>query len=474
MSADAMRRWESGRVGRPGRRQLTSLLALMTLALTTTSVGPAAALGRAAASRAVVSAAPAVVLAVSAPAAAGAGAAFAVRVTARDSGGATATGYRGAVRFTSTDTRSPVLPATYRFTAADAGTHLFTGVALHQSGTCTLTATDTASGVVVGTSGPIRVSPGPVARFAVAAPPTAVAGVGFAVQVTAKDAFYNIVTAYRGTVAFASNDGRAPELPVAYAFTAGDAGVHLFTGVVLHQSGSRTLTVRDTGTSALTGTSSPIAVGAGAVSRFAVDVPVSATAGVPFSITVTAKDPWFNVVTGYRGTVWSPNSGGAIENSYAFTAADKGVHTFNGAVLLIGGIYAREIDVYDFAAPLIMGSGHVFIKAGAPVRVSLEFPLDATAGVRFGFTVTVTDLWSNPAGTYRGTIGWTSSVSSSGSEFIPNAYSFTGADGAEVTFTPPSGALFDAPGVYRVTATDILNPALTGWEDVVVHAAAGS
>src|SRR5262249_35737459 len=53
-----------------------------------------------------------------------AGAAGTVTLTAKDSFGNVATGYRGTVHFSSSDPRA-ILPADYTFTAADAGLHTF-------------------------------------------------------------------------------------------------------------------------------------------------------------------------------------------------------------------------------------------------------------------------------------------------------------------------------------------------------------
>ena len=84
-------------------------------------------------------------LVVSAPAGTAAGTAFNVTVTARDAYGNTATGYTGAVRFTSSDGRA-VLPI--NSTLRD-GTGTF-GVTLATAGSQTLTATDTTSSTLTG------------------------------------------------------------------------------------------------------------------------------------------------------------------------------------------------------------------------------------------------------------------------------------------------------------------------------------
>ena len=99
-------------------------------------------------------------MAVSAPPSVTAGTPFSVTVSAVDAFNNVATTYRGTVHFTTTDTGSGVvLPADYTFTAGDNGTHTFSGVALATAGSQTVTATDTTTNSVNGTSGTITLSP---------------------------------------------------------------------------------------------------------------------------------------------------------------------------------------------------------------------------------------------------------------------------------------------------------------------------
>ena len=87
-----------------------------------------------------------------------AGAPGSVTVAANDTYGNVATGYRGTVRFSSSDARAG-LPGNYLFTAADAGSHAFTnGVTLNTVGTQSITATDTVTGTITGTQGGITVT----------------------------------------------------------------------------------------------------------------------------------------------------------------------------------------------------------------------------------------------------------------------------------------------------------------------------
>lgn len=93
---------------------------------------------------------------VSAPASAISGTSFNFTVTAIDSSNKVVPSYRGTARFTSTDSQA-ILPSSYTFTPADAGVHTFPAV-LKTAGSQTITATDTTSASVTGTSGPIAVS----------------------------------------------------------------------------------------------------------------------------------------------------------------------------------------------------------------------------------------------------------------------------------------------------------------------------
>jgi hypothetical protein len=88
-------------------------------------------------------------LVLSGPSSVTAGTAFGFTVTAVDAYGNVATGYRGTVHFTSSDSRA-TLPHNYAFTTGDNGVHTFTGVKLRTRGLQTITAIDTAFGSITG------------------------------------------------------------------------------------------------------------------------------------------------------------------------------------------------------------------------------------------------------------------------------------------------------------------------------------
>jgi hypothetical protein len=84
----------------------------------------------------------AVRLVLSGPSTIRSGTAFSITVTAVDAYGTTATGYRGTVHSSSSDS-SATLPGNYTFTAADNGVHTFSRVKLRTRGLETITAIDT-------------------------------------------------------------------------------------------------------------------------------------------------------------------------------------------------------------------------------------------------------------------------------------------------------------------------------------------
>jgi ELWxxDGT repeat protein len=287
---------------------------------------------------------PAPSLGLSFPTTTTAGSASSLTITARNADGTTNTGYLGTVHFTSTDPQA-VLPADYTFTAADHGVHAFTGK-LKTAGSQSITAIDTHAPDMDGTLRDILVKAAAASTMTVGGFPSYTwAGNARDVTVTLKDIYGNIASGYAGTVRFTSSDAQAA-LPASYTFTAADAGIHTFS-VTLKTAGTRSITVVDTLMSALTATQGTITVYAGAASQFLISAPSSVKSDVAFSLTLTVKDAYGNVVTDYTGTVrfTSTDKTANLPTNYTFTAADHGVHTFTGLVLRKKGI--QKITIID-------------------------------------------------------------------------------------------------------------------------------
>src|SRR5262249_13295183 len=132
------------------------------------------------------------------------GTAFSFTVTALDSTNAIATGYNGTVHFTASDAQAS-LPANATFSNGQA---TFSAT-LKTAGNQTITATDTASSSITGTSNTITVSAAPATHFEFATPARTLAKIPFDFFVNALDQFNNLARGYTGTVHFTSNDPNA-------------------------------------------------------------------------------------------------------------------------------------------------------------------------------------------------------------------------------------------------------------------------
>jgi hypothetical protein len=279
----------------------------------------------------------------SAPSSATAGQSFSVTVFARDRFGNVATGYRGTIHFTSSDSRGPILPADYIFTVDDNGVHAFPAVTLAMAGSQTLTATDTATSSIRGTA-IVAVNPAAASTFLVYGHPSpTTAGALNSVIVTAQDAFGNTVTNYQGPVHLSSSDGQA-SLSANYTFTAADQGTHAF-GVILRTAGIQSITATDTA-SGIAGTLSGIVVTPAVANHLVLTALAQPTADQPFGLMVAVVDQFGNIVSDYQGTVQfaSSDPDALLPAPYTFTASDAGVHVFEVTLHRTGTTQITAVD----------------------------------------------------------------------------------------------------------------------------------
>ncbi len=295
-----------------------------------------------------------------------AGTAFDVTVKAEDAFNNTVPGYTGLVMFSSADPRA-VLPADYRFAAADNGVHTFAaGATLFTAGVQDVTATDAADSLSSTVN--VTVVAAAAMAFRVTAPASVVAGVPFDVTVTAVDRYGNTDTGYTGTAAFSTSDPNpGVVLPTDYTFTAADNGVHTFTaGATLLTAGPQTITATDTADGTITGMAAVTVVAAPA-SAFRIMAPSIIPPGAPFDVTVIAVDPYGNTATGYTGTVTFSSSdsdpGVVLPPDYTFQPSDQGMVTFTRGVTLIT-LGDQTVTATDTADNTITGSATVTVMGG--------------------------------------------------------------------------------------------------------------
>jgi hypothetical protein len=180
----------------------------------------------------------------SAPSTAIAGTPFNFTVTARDTFGNRASGYGGTVNFSSSDAGGCVnLPGSSGLTNG-VGTFI---AQLVTTGNQTLTATDSVTSSITGTSSAIGVTPGTLHFLVTPSFTSRAVGQPVDITVTAVDTCNN-PQSYTSTpghpVHFTSSDGSA-SLPADYLFVLGDNGSHTFTGVTFSQAGTQSVTASD-------------------------------------------------------------------------------------------------------------------------------------------------------------------------------------------------------------------------------------
>ena len=281
-------------------------------------------------------------------------------VTAYDPYDNVKTNYPGTIVFTSDDARA-VLPANYTFVSGDNGVHTFTnGVTLKTTLEHSVTVTgDTKTGSQTS----ITVTPAAIYSFALVANPdgggaqqSITAGVPFSVKATVYDEFGNIKTDYVSphSVIWTSNatpsrSGMVRAIPANgdQAFTAGVATVGGFILYNAHQT--PTITIADGPTSSV-GTTAVITVKNTELDNFLVVAGTSQRATVPFDITVTARDVYYNTCLDYTGSVRFKSSDDALvtfpTGLQAFAISDAGVRTFDKGISIsrTGAYWVRAAD----------------------------------------------------------------------------------------------------------------------------------
>jgi hypothetical protein len=199
--------------------------------------------------------------------------------------------------------------------------------------------------------------------------------------------------------------------------------------------------------------------------------PSPATAGVSSSLTVTARDTFGNIATGYGGTVHftSSDSGPVLlPVNYTFVAGDAGVHTF--AATLKTATSAASITAKDTTTATITGtqSPIVVTPAGAATLTVSGFLSPVTAGVSGNLTVTARDAFGNVASGYLGSVHFTSS---DGAAVLPANYTFVAGDAGAHTFP---ATLKTAGNAASITAKDTTTATITGTQQPIVVTPAGA
>jgi len=296
-------------------------------------------------------------------------------------------------------------------------------------------------------------------------PTSTTAGAAGTFTVTARNANGTTNAGYTGTVKFSTTDLQAtivnPTTASAvalqgftYTFTAADAGVHTFSAT-LKTAGTQSLTATDIQTPAETSTEGRILVRSAAVSTMTVTgFPSATTAGVGNNVTVTLKDLYGNIASGYTGTVHftSSDAKAVLPANYTFTTADAGKHDFRVTLRTAG---TRSITAADIATASLIGmEGNITVIPASARQFLISAPSSINRSVAFSLTLTINDAYGNVVTGYTGTVHFTSSDNTA---LLPANYTFTAADMGVHTFT---GLVLRKRTKQTITITDTQNGSL--------------
>jgi len=319
------------------------------------------------------------------------------------------------------------------------------------------------------TAGTGVINPGPATTLLVSGFTTpTTAGVGHSVTVTAKDAFGNTATGYAGTVHFTTSDSQAV-VPVDTVLTNGTGifPVTFKTAVV------QSITATDSVTGSITGTQSSITVNPAAATRLSIALISPQTAGTPFSLTVTALDPYGNTATGYTGfvrfTTTDAGAGVSLPGIHHFTGAEAGVRTFTDGVVLVTAGTATVTATDTVLGSITDTSDPITVSAAAAATFAVAATSPQVAGTPFTVTVTARDGFGNTASGYRGVVHFTST---DGAAALPADYTYTAPDSGTHVFA--GAATLATVGSRSITATDTVDSGITGTRSGITVTAAAT
>ena len=174
---------------------------------------------------------------------------------------------------------------------------------------------------------------------------------------------------------------------------------------------------------------------------------------------MTARDPFGNIPTGYRGTLTFSSSDiqASLPTTYTLTAADAGIHAFSMAFKTSGGQSLTVMDPANAGNALFTNfQKDIRIVAGSVVGLSARAPSNVTAGVAFNIVVSAVDAFGNVVTGYTGKVHFTGP--SGGGNLLPADYTFTAADNGSHTVS----VTLASTGTQTIGFADVLTGSIRG------------
>ena len=256
----------------------------------------------------------------------------------------------------------------------------------------------------------------------------------------------NIFNGHGSTVGGIAFDNATP-----MSFTLGVAAAPM----ILYQAAPVSISAVADNMTTLTSLSAAVSPAAAVSLACTTAYPSTTVAGAAHNFTVTAKDAFGNVATGYIRTIrLTGNDLKFTSASHTYSSTDQGVYTFSVALKTVG---TWSITAADTVAPLLTTTqiGITVTPGGAASLAVADYPVTATAGDSHSFTVTARDAYNNPATGYTGTVAITSN---DGQAVLPGNYTFLTGDNGLHDFN----ITLKTAGTRSITATDTATSSIAG------------
>lgn len=196
--------------------------------------------------------------------------------------------------------------------------------------------------------------------------------------------------------------------------------------------------------------------------------PLVPTAGMPFTLTIRAVDPYWNLVTAVSDTI-DLESVDPQATLPATVDLYQGQHVVSMTLRTAGTQPITATDVSD--SLLIAAVSVPVVKAAAAAQLTLDMTPPAFQRYQpVAAVVTLYDSYDNIATGYTGQVAFTSTDLQA---TLPATYTFISGDGGQHTF---SGLVFRSSGAHTMTAADTAQPSLSSTaavtltEDIVITA----
>jgi uncharacterized repeat protein (TIGR01451 family) len=284
--------------------------------------------------------------------------------------------------------------------SVQAGKARFSALTLNKAGTGYTIKASSAS-LQTGDTTPLTIVGGPATQLVITIqPPSSVtAGAGFGLTVLAEDAFGNIDPSFNSSVTVALGHNPAGDTLGGTLSVTASMGTAAFSSLTLDKAGTgATLNVSTSGLSTVPTNSFNVNPGTATQLVVTTEPPGNVTAGVGFSMIVTAEDAFGNVDPTFKSGVSVAllnNPAGDTLGGTALVSATGGVARFNGLTLTRATSGDSLQATFGALTPAPTNSFTVNAASATKLVIATQPPASVTAGAAFGLSIAAEDPFGN-------------------------------------------------------------------------------